>query len=250
MRFVGQGVQVLGLRAMPGRGSAKRWLMVSGLAVAAVVLGAVALTAARGGGRPALSHVSAASRAAGPVPGGQAAATPAECHSQRCSPAGSHDLGGYTITVWHAGPADDYVAKPLLELVRGGIAVQWLSLPQGHGWSGALTCDPTACVFTDGQGAHSGLAQLIILSGGRLSAPSTGSAGFDLPTVSVRAAGGSLDVLGIVSDYRPNFAQGHFYWQTLRLAGDRLTSTGCAPRSAPAAAPTRELTGACPQPSG
>ena len=230
------------------RAAVRRWVIV-GAAGAVVVAAGASVAVALGGDRaPAPPRTSAARVAPRAVP------MPAQCKAWTCTKAQSADLGsGYTITMWHAGQAGDFRTKPVVELARDGVAVQWWMWSQGYGWAGALTCKAAApepnCMLTDGDGAHSAAAQLVVLRAGRLLAPNGAGVVADLPTVVVRDLDGDgyLDAVALDSDYTPNFAQGHLFWNTYRFAGERLTSTGCVRRAAPSdPAPTRIVTGPCP----
>jgi hypothetical protein len=53
-------------------------------------------------------------------------------------------------------------------------------------------------------------------------------------------------VIGTTNDYRPNFAQGHNYWQTFRYRAGRLVVTGCATETRGSGPPVQLLHGACP----
>lgn len=180
---------------------------------------------------------------------------PAQCATWTCTKAQTARLGGgYAITMWHAGRVGDFHTQPVVELSQDGVAVQWWLWPDGYGWSGGLTCrapNPEPhCVLTDGDGAHSGVAQVVVLRSGRLAAPKAASAVADLPTITPRDLDGDgyLDVIALDSDYTPSFAQGHLYWHTYHFTGDRLASTGCVRRSSPDdPAPTRNVTGPCPR---
>jgi hypothetical protein len=98
---------------------------------------------------------------------------------------------------------------------------------------------------------HSAAAQLIVLRAGKLVMPAKAMVVADLPTILARNLDddSDLDVVAVVSDYMPNFAEGHLYWRTFRNADGQLVSTGCAPRKSPGEAPpTQFLTGECPHP--
>jgi hypothetical protein len=181
---------------------------------------------------------------------------PKQCATWHCAKAQTVSLGGgYAISVWHAGRTGDFDTLPVLELSRNGVAAQWWLAPNGFGSSGALTCRAHApephCVFTDGAGAHSSIAQLLLVRSGRLVAPKQAYVEADLPTVLARDLDGDgyLDVIALDSDYTPNFAQSHLFWNTFRFAGGQYTSTGCQPRTSPnAPAPTQFVSGHCPRP--
>jgi len=190
-----------------------------------------------------------------PVAARPAVPMPSQCKTWTCTKAQTVNLGGgYAITMWHAGKDGDLTTKPVVELARDGVAVQWWLWPDGYGWAGKLTCRAEApephCVLTDGDGAHSSVAQLVLLRSGKLVAPKKASVVADLPTVVPRDLDGDgyLDVVALDSDYTPNFAQGHLYWNTFRFAGGQLTSTGCVRQNSPTEpAPTHPVSGLCPQ---
>jgi hypothetical protein len=100
----------------------------------------------------------------------------------------------------------------------------------------------------DSLGMHAGVAEILLLQAGRLVHP----AGAEAVTVAgePRAADldgdGFLDVIGTTNDYRPNFAQGHNYWQTFRYGAGRLVVTGCAPETRGSGPPVQLLHGPCP----
>lgn len=227
------------------RAAARRWGIIG--AAGAVVVGAGASVAvALGGGRtPAPPHGSASRHTSAPA--APPAAMPRQCANGACTKAQTASLGsGYAISIWHAGKPGDYRSKPVVELSRDGVAVQWWLWPIGHGWSGALACHGQQCVLTDGDGVHSSAAQVVLLRGGRLVTPPRASVVADLPTVLARDldGDGDLDVVALDSDYTPNFAQGHLFWHTFRFEDDRLASTGCVPKSG--SAPTQLATQPCP----
>lgn len=184
-------------------------------------------------------------------------AMPRQCTTWHCTRAQTVGLGGgYAISLWHAGKAGDFTTQPVLELSRDAVAAQWWLVPNGFGWSGSLTCQSAHapqphCVYTDASGPHSSVAQLVLLQSGRLVAPRHASVEADLPTVLARDLNGDgyLDVVALDSDYTPNFAQGHLFWNTYRFAGGQYTSTGCVARPTPNdPAPTQLATGRCPRP--
>ena len=206
---------------------------------------------ALGGDRaPVVPHTTAA----GPVAHVEALPMPAKCASWRCTKARTVDLGAdYAVTLWHAGKVGDYRAQPVVELTHDGVAVQWWLWPRAHGWDAAIQCSVQApeanCMLTAGDGVHSGAARLLILRHGRLDAPPRASVIADLPTLTIGDldADGYLDVVAVDSDYTPNFAQGHLFWNTFRFAGGQLMSTGCAARTSPTEpAPAHPLNGTCP----
>lgn len=233
------------------RATVQRWAIAVAAGAVVVAAGASVAVALGGNRAPAPPpHSSSSPPAASPV------AMPKQCATWHCTRAQTADLGGgYAVSVWHAGKAGDFTTKPVLELSRDGVAVQWWLSPNGFGWSGALTCaGPGApephCVFTDGSGAHSSIAQVLLLRSGRLTALREGYVEADLPTVLARDLDGDgyLDVVALDSDYTPNFAQGHLFWNTFQYAGRHLVSTGCQPRTSPHdAPPTRLADGPCPQ---
>jgi hypothetical protein len=217
-----------------------------GVAGAVVVAAGASVAVALGGDRAsAPPHTSA------PV----AAPMPDQCATWTCTKAQTASLGkGYAITMWHAGKPGDFNTKPVVELSLDGVSAQWWLWPDGYGWAGALTCRATAsgphCVLTDGDGAHSAVAQVVLLQSGHLIAPKDGAVVADLPTVLARDLDGDddLDIVALDSDYTPSFAQGHVYWHTYRNASGHVTSTGCGPRSTPTdPAPSRLLSGPCPR---
>lgn len=232
------------------RGAVRRWMIIGAAGAAMVGAGASVAVALGGGRTPAPPHMSssrqtsAGARTSAPA---RAAAMPQECADWTCTRAQTASLGGgYAISIWHAGKAGDYRTKPVVELSRDGVAVQWWPWPMGDGWSGALACRGQQCVLTDSDGVHSSVAQVVLLRGGRLVAPAEASVVADLRTVLARDldGDGDLDVVVLDSDYTPNFAQGHLFWHTFRFDGDRLASTGCVAKTG--AAPTQLATQACP----
>jgi hypothetical protein len=177
---------------------------------------------------------------------------PAQCAVWSCQKSQSVAVpGNYTVSLWRAGRQGDFTTHPVLELSEDGVPVQWWVAPNGYGWSGSLSClagagRPPGCVLIDGQGMHSGIAEEIVLRGGRLVAVAAASS--DTATILARDVDGDgeLDVVALDSDYRPNFATGHLFWHTYRFTGDRLVSTGCTPASpAKPPPPTGFVTGAC-----
>lgn len=180
---------------------------------------------------------------------------PAQCRAFPCTKARSESLGGgYEITIWHAGRVGDFRTEPVVELARDGRAVQWWLWPRGYGWAAELTCRAAApephCILTDGDGAHSSVAQMVLLRSGRLAVPPGAAVVADLPTIISRDLDGDgyLDVVALDSDYTPNFAQGHLFWNTFRFAGGQLMSTGCVPRTSPTdPPPSRTASGLCPR---
>ena len=159
---------------------------------------------------------------------------------------------GYTATLWLAGNQLNDHSRPVVELLHLGVPVQWWISPQGDGWNGSLACQGSGpepnCDLIDSLGMHANVAEMVVLRGGRFVHPAAAQAITN--SVGMRAADlnsdGFLDVIGSTNDYRPNYAQGHNYWQTFQYRDGRLVVTGCAPQSRNAPAPTRVLTGACP----
>jgi hypothetical protein len=216
---------------------------------------AAALAIALTGGSVALATTAASPSEPRPL----AAAGPPDCLSQRCRQSEVVTLAhGYAIALWltpETGTAADYAATPHLELLRDNVAVQWLSpLVEGpDAWDGQLTCETKGkvqdCALVGTLGAHSGYGGVVVLRAGRLvTTPAdwivTSSAG-------VHAADldhdGYLDLEGPVNDYKPDYADGTNYWQTLRFTANGLASTGCEPEPASGSpAPTALQTGACP----
>lgn len=188
---------------------------------------------------------------------GGAAPMPADCRSWNCHPSQTRQLpDGAALTLWVAASDTNYRSKPILELTQQGVATQWWESPQGDGWNGSLTCQGTAaaagatsvpnCVLIDSIGMHASLAQMLVLGGGRL-VPSAevvdnapGMRAVDL------SGDGYLDLIGTVNDYKPDFAQGHDYWQTQQYLNGKFLITGCAPQQRGSAPPTQLLTGTCP----
>jgi hypothetical protein len=157
------------------------------------------------------------------------------------------------VRLWLSGNQTNYDSRPVVELRRGTVPVQWWISPQGNGWDGSLTCLPRGrepnCDLIAGLGMHANVAEMLILRGGRLVHPPRAEAITN--TVGMHAADldgdGYLDVIGTSNDYRPNFAEGHNYWQTFRYRDGRLSVTGCARQASIAALPTRLLTRPCPR---
>jgi hypothetical protein len=217
---------------------------------AVVVAAGASVAVALGGDRaPAPPRQTASiAKAANPAP------KPAQCATWGCTPAQHLNLGGgYTLTLWHAGKPGDERSEPVLELSRSGVAVQWWLSPHGNGWSGTVQCKIDApepnCVLTDGTGAHSAMAQMLVLRSGRLVAMEQAYVVADLPTVVARDLDGDgyLDVAAVMSDYTPNFAQSHLFWDTYLYADGQFRSSGCAPRNSPTEpAPAHPLDGTCP----
>ena len=178
---------------------------------------------------------------------------PAQCATWHCQRAQSVTLrDGYAVNVWHAGQVGDFTTHPILELADNGVAVQWWVAPSGYGWSGSVSClssgaEPS-CVFMDGQGAHSGLAQEIVVRSGRLVASAMVSSDSAMIVAQDMNGDGDLDVAALDSDFTPNYASGHLFWHTYRFAGNQLVSTGCTPaESTRAPVPKQFVTGSCPR---
>jgi hypothetical protein len=231
----------------------RRWVII-GAAGAVVVAAGAAVAVALGSDR-APAPPRASTPAALPHPSSPRTSAPAvkpqQCVTSNCTQAQTASLGGgYAISIWHAGTVGDFRTKPVVELSRDGVAVQWWLWPAGDGWSGALSCRAQQCVLTDGDGVHSSVAQVMLLRGGRLVAPARAAVVADLPTVLARDldGDGDLDVVALDSDYTPNFAQGHQFWNTYRFGGDQLASTGCLRKTGPP--PTHLATQPCPTRNG
>lgn len=226
----------------------RRWVIMGAAGAVVVAAGAsvaVALGSDRAPAPPRASTRSALQHTSEPAD--RPAPMPQQCVRGTCRKAQTVSVGGgYAISVWHAGTLGDFRTKPVVELSHHGVAVQWWLWPAGDGWSGAVSCHAQQCVLTDGDGAHSAVAQVVLLRGGRLVAPARAAVVADLPTVLARDLDGDsdLDVVALDSDYTPNFAQGHQFWNTYRFAGDRLTSTGCVPKTGPP--PAHLATQPCP----
>ena len=230
------------------RVAGRRWVII-GAAGAVVVAAGASVAVALGSDRaPAAPRTSTrAALGTTSTPPAAPAALPQQCVTGTCTKAQTASLGGgYAISIWHAGTLGDFRTKPVVELSQDGVAVQWWLWPVGDGWSGALSCHAQQCVLTDGDGAHSSVAQVMLLRGGRLVAPAHAAVVADLPTVLARDldGDGDLDVIALDSDYTPNFAQSHLFWNTYRFASDRLTSTGCLPKTGPP--PAQLATQPCP----
>jgi hypothetical protein len=182
-----------------------------------------------------------------------AAAMPASCQQWNCHVRQTVALpGGYAATLWLGSDQQNYQSRPVIELLEDKAAVQWWISPIGDGWNGSLTCDTSVaepnCVLIDSVGMHASVAEMLIVRDERLTHPTgavatTNSAGM---TAADLTGDGYLDVIGSVNDYRPNYAQGHNYWQTFQYRDDRLVLTGCAPQSRGASPPAQLLTGVCP----
>jgi hypothetical protein len=220
------------------------WILVAGVTMLMVGCGSPARTVGPGDARTGASSSTASPR---PVP------PPARCQAWDCHAGQTITLiHGWTVRLWLGADPTNYRSRPVVELLRERVAVQWWISPRGDGWNGSLACLTSAaepnCDLIDSLGMHADVAEMLILRGGRL----LHQVGAEAITNSVgmRAADldgdGYLDVVGTSNDYRPNFAQGHDYWETFRYHGGRLTVTGCARKSRTGQPPTRLLTGACP----
>ena len=178
---------------------------------------------------------------------------PAPCAGYHCTAQPAIELtDGYTVRLWsYPAPAVPDSATPVVELLHGGQHVSWWSGRLGFAWAARLTCLATAsepnCVVSSALGAHAGSAETLLLRSGALSSPPAASVTFDSsqPTARDLDGDGLLDVVGMENDYRPNYAQGHNYWATYRLAAAALHRTGCAPVTGNVP-PTTLLTGRCP----
>jgi hypothetical protein len=201
-------------------------------------------------GKGKASSGTAETHSAPPPP---AAPMPASCQQRNCHVKQTVALpGGYTATLWLGSDQQDYQSRPVIELLWHAAAVQWWISPVGDGWNGSLTCDTSAaepnCVLVDSVGMHASVAEMLIFRDERLAHPTgavatTNSAGMSAGDLN---GDGYLDVIGSVNDYRPNYAQGHNYWQTFQYRDDRLVLTGCASQSRGSTAPRQLLSGACP----
>jgi hypothetical protein len=232
------------------RAAGRRWVII-GAAGAVVVAAGATVAVALGSGRapapPREPTAAALQHTTAPPPPSAPAPMPQQCVTDTCTKAQTAGVGdGYAISIWHVGKLGDFRTKPVVELSHDGVAVQWWLWPAGDGWSGALSCRAQQCVLTDGDGAHSSVAQVMLLRAGRLVAPARAAVVADLPTVLARDldGDGDLDVVALDSDYTPNFAQGHQFWNTYRFDADRLASTGCVPKTGPP--PPQLATQRCP----
>ena len=232
------------------RVAGRRWVIIGAAGAVVVAAGAsvaVALGSDRAPAAPRASTRAALGNTAASPSASAPAALPQQCVTGTCTKAQTVSLGGgYAISLWHAGTLGDFRTKPVVGLSHDGVAVQWWLWPAGDGWSGALSCHAQQCVLTDGDGAHSAVAQVMLLRDGRLVAPARAAVVADLPTVLPRDldGDGDLDVVALDSDYTPNFAEGHQFWNTYRFNGYELTSTGCMPKTGPP--PTHLATQPCP----
>jgi hypothetical protein len=184
----------------------------------------------------------------------------APCAGSGCRPGPAQLLtGGYSVRLWisrqpSAGSGIGAErSTPVLELSQDGQHVSWWVGRLGFGWAATLRCLATAgepnCVVLAEVGAHAGSAEVVLLRSGALVAPARASVVFDsgAPSAADFDHDGLLDVLGIENDYRPNYAQGHNYFTTYRLAGDALHQTGCLLQTAAGQRPPSGLlTGRCP----
>jgi hypothetical protein len=178
---------------------------------------------------------------------------PASCQQWHCSAHQTVALPGkYAVTLWLGSDQANYQSRPVVELLAQGTAVQWWISPVGDGWNGSLTCATSTaepnCDVIDSVGMHASVAEMLILRDGRLIHPTgavatTNSSGMSAADLT---GDGYLDVIGSVNDYRPNYAQGHNYWQTFEYRDDRLQLTGCAAQPRGSAPPRTLLTGTCP----
>jgi hypothetical protein len=220
---------------------------VFAVVLAAVVAGCGSAPTGEGATHTAARAPSSMS-APGPAP------PPARCRAWRCRVRQTVNLTpGWAVRLWLSADQQDYASRPVVELSYQHVAVQWWIAPLGDGWNGSLTCltngpEPN-CDLIDSLGMHADVAEMLILHGGRLVHPASARAITN--SVGMRAADlnqdGYLDVIGTSNDYRPNFAQGHDYWQTFRYHNGRLTITGCARQPGTGPEPTHLLTGTCPR---
>ena len=215
-------------------------MTLSGRLIAAAV--AVVLLAGCAAGKSSPSQ---------PAPAQAAATVPAApCASFHCAPGDTLPLsGGFQARLWSSPPpAAGDRSVPVVELLQHNAHVAWWTGRLGTGWSAQLTCLASTCVVASALGAHGGAVETLLLADGGFTAPATASVEFDsgTPIVKDLNGDGSLDVIGVENDYRPNFAQGHNYWATYQLIGSHLIRTGCAKVAASPAAPRTLLTGACP----
>jgi hypothetical protein len=174
------------------------------------------------------------------------------CQPTNCQPRQTLPLAdGYQVVLWLSPDEQNFRPRPVVELRHDGAAVQWWTSPKGDGWNGQLTCLATAaqpnCMLTDSAGMHASIAELVLLSGGRLVHPAGAEATADSGAMhAVDLDGdGYLDAVGATNDYQPNYAEGTNYWQTFRYTDGQLGVTGCQPQ-ADMPRPTKLLTGACP----
>jgi hypothetical protein len=218
------------------------WVVVAVVIMSAAGCGSVPPTLG-----PAQSGATATTASPPPAP------PPARCQAWDCQTRQTITLTrGWTVRLWLSADPTNYRSRPVVELLHERVAVQWWISPRGDGWHGSLTCltsrpEPN-CQLIDGLGMHADVAEMLIVHAGRLIHPDAAEAITN--SVGMRAADlngdGYLDVVGTSNDYRPNFGQGHDYWQTFRYHDGRLTVTGCARKSRLAHPPNRLLTGTCP----
>lgn len=199
-----------------------------------------------------------ASAARHPIQAGavQPSSVPAPCAGYHCAPGPAQQLGdGYSVRLWTSpvpSVADSQAraSTPVLELLQDGQHRSWWTGRLGYGWAATVQCLPTPaqpnCVVLAGVGAHAGAAEVVLLQHGDLVAPAAASVVFDsgLPVAADLDHDGLLDVIGVENDYLPDYANGHNFWTSYRLAGQALHQTGCLPVTQPE--PTALLTGHCP----
>jgi hypothetical protein len=168
----------------------------------------------------------------------------------------------YTAVLWlsrRPKSGDDFIrmshVRPIIELTHGGVAAQWWSSPvtRGFGWVGSLTCSTAGpevnCGLTGERGAHGAYGVVLVLRGGQLRG--NAFAASDAPNTEARDLNGDgyLDMVGVDSDYTPDYGTGHFFGHTYRYAGAALKSTGCVPMSTfDQPRPTKLVYGTCPVP--
>ena len=231
------------------RAGARQWLLSAALAVvvASCSSGGAPRDSASSPARP--STVSPATSA----PSATSVPAPTSCQRWSCRLRQTVTLPDqYAVRLWLGSDQQNYESRPVVELLDHGVTVQWWISPRGDGWNGSLTCladrSKPNCVLIDSLGMHAGAAEILLLQGGRLVHP----AGAEAVTVAgePRAADldgdGYLDVIGTTNDYRPNFAQGHNYWQTFQYRAGRLVLTGCTAETRGSGPPVQLLHGACP----
>lgn len=235
--------------AVGATGSRRRHLLPKCLLIAVLVMASAAcgLQTAGHPGRATPDEAPASTSAPGPMP------PPARCRVWGCRPRQTIELTrSWTVRLWLSTDELNSHSRPVVQLLHGPVAVQWWISPQGDGWEGSLTCltsgrEPN-CDLIDSRGMHAQIAEMLILRGGRLVHPARAEAisnSFGMRAVDLNGDR-YLDVIGTTNDYRPNFAQGHNYWQTFRYQNGQLRLTGCAPKSGNAPAPSSLLTGTCP----
>ncbi len=251
---LGKGTHMAVGAVRSARGSPRvRQLLTWAMTASLLSLAASCANAQRGAGPASGTHESHRTGSATHPRAATPGAGSAPCLRWACGAQQTVNLpDNYAVTLWLGTDQFDYRSRPVVELRDRGVSVQWWTSPQGDGWNGALACltsgtEPN-CVLVDSVGMHSSVAELVILRRGRLVHPagaqamtnSAGARALDLNS------DGYLDVIARTNDYRPNFAQGHNYWQTYRYSDGRYLVTGCAPQPRGAAAPTHLLTGDCP----